>query len=184
MEMNLSTILTVEEFITNSVCEIEMKRKSGPENFFLPQNRVWVVPGYQREIRWKAINVETLFENIYNSEKFLGTILISKTSDTRFEIIDGQQRITVLLLFINALEKTGNVRSIDLCEYYNETLESFDKMLEYGFDEKRMRENGILEECTEKDILDQCDALKEIWDTLVRCVNDVVPRRRTSVLYH
>lgn len=80
MEMNLSTILTVEEFITNSVCEIEMKRKSGPENFFLPQNRVWVVPGYQREIRWKAINVETLFENIYNSEKFLGTILISKTS--------------------------------------------------------------------------------------------------------
>lgn len=182
MEMNLSTILTVEEFITNSVCEIEMKRKSGPENFFLPQNRVWVVPGYQREIRWKAINVETLFENIYNSEKFLGTILISKTSDTRFEIIDGQQRITVLLLFINALEKTGNVRSIDLCEYYNETLESFDKMLEYGFDEKRMRENGILEECTEKDILDQCDALKEIWDTLVRCVNDVVPRRRTSLL--
>lgn len=180
--MNLSTILTVEEFITNSVCEIEMKRKSGPENFFLPQNRVWVVPGYQREIRWKAINVETLFENIYNSEKFLGTILISKTSDTRFEIIDGQQRITVLLLFINALEKTGNVRSIDLCEYYNETLESFDKMLEYGFDEKRMRENGILEECTEKDILDQCDALKEIWDTLVRCVNDVVPRRRTSLL--
>ena len=182
MEMNLSTILTVEEFITNSVCEIEMKRKSGPENFFLPQNRVWVVPGYQREIRWKAINVETLFENIYNSEKFLGTILISKTSDTRFEIIDGHQRITVLLLFINALEKTGNVRSIDLCEYYNETLESFDKMLEYGFDEKRMRENGILEECTEKDILDQCDALKEIWDTLVRCVNDVVPRRRTSLL--
>lgn len=182
MEMNLSTILTVEEFITNSVCEIEMKRKRGPEKFFLPQNRVWVVPGYQREIRWKAINVETLFENIYNSEKFLGTILISKTSDTRFEIIDGQQRITVLLLFINALEKTGNVRSIDLCEYYNETLESFDKMLEYGFDEKRMRENGILEECTEKDILDQCDALKEIWDTLVRCVNDVVPRRRTSLL--
>lgn len=55
-------------------------------------------------------------------------------------------------------------------------------MLEYGFDEKRMRENGILEECTEKDILDQCDALKEIWDTLVRCVNDVVPRRRTSLL--
>ena len=159
-----------------------MKRKRGPEKFFLPQNRVWVVPGYQREIRWKAINVETLFENIYNSEKFLGTILISKTSDTRFEIIDGQQRITVLLLFINALEKTGNVRSIDLCEYYNETLESFDKMLEYGFDEKRMRENGILEECTEKDILDQCDALKEIWDTLVRCVNDVVPRRRTSLL--
>ena len=87
----------------------------------------------------------------------------------------------MLLLFINALEKTGNVRSIDLCEYYNETLESFDKMLEYGFDEKRMRENGILEECTEKDILDQCDALKEIWDTLVRCVNDVVPRRSIPV---
>ena len=118
MEMNLSTILTVEEFITNSVCEIEMKRKSGTEKFFLPENRVWVVPGYQREIRWKAINVETLFENICNSEKFLGSILISKTSDTRFEIIDGQQRITVLLLFINALEKTGNVRSINLCEYY------------------------------------------------------------------
>ena len=98
MEMNLSTILTVEEFITNSVCEIEMKRKSGTEKFFLPENRVWVVPGYQREIRWKAINVETLFENICNSEKFLGSILISKTSDTRFEIIDGQQRITVLSL--------------------------------------------------------------------------------------
>ena len=49
MEMNLSTILTVEEFITNSVCEIEMKRKRGPEKFFLPQNRVWGVPGYQRD---------------------------------------------------------------------------------------------------------------------------------------
>ncbi len=182
MEMNLSTILTVEEFITNSVCEIEMKRKSGTEKFFLPENRVWVVPGYQREIRWKAINVETLFENICNSEKFLGSILISKTSDTRFEIIDGQQRITVLLLFINALEKTGNVRSINLCEYYNETLESFGEMLECGFDEKRMCEKGILEECTKKDILDQRNALKEIWDTLERCIEDVSPRKRATLL--
>lgn len=182
MEMNLSTILTVEEFLTNETYEMALQ-KDGNESvlFSLPKNRTLIIPGYQREIRWKRKNVEILFENIEESDKFLGSILISKKDDMRYEVIDGQQRITVLLLFLYALISTNSVPKIELCNYSNETIKSFEKMRQYGFDESRLRTDGLYDECVSDDILDQRAALKEIWDTLNDCISEVSARKRKTL---
>lgn len=182
MEMNLSTILTVEEFLANGTYEMSLKT-TGDETFYfrLPKGRTLIIPGYQREIRWKKKNVEVLFENIEESNKFLGSILISKKDEMNFEVIDGQQRITVLLLFLYALINTKNVPSIDLCQYSNETIKSFQKMLRCNFDENCLKAEDLYEECIKEDILDQRQALKEIWDTLNECIAGVNPRKRKSL---
>ncbi len=85
------------------------------------------VPSFQREYIWKAQNVETMLNDIWNefdrqnnrrndkpAEYFLGSIVVcpSENDPGTLDLIDGQQRMTTLFLMLCAvrdfLEKTGN----------------------------------------------------------------------------
>lgn len=73
------------------------------------KNYQFIIPSYQRPYVWDSINIEDLLNNIEQAFKnrenhyFIGTTLSSKTSskkdDSIYELIDGQQRITTLMLF-------------------------------------------------------------------------------------
>lgn len=76
--------------------------------------RTFNIPVYQRNYDWKNIQCERLFKDIENIaisnneiEHFLGTIVfvVEKTlpTFTEYILIDGQQRITSIMLFIKAL---------------------------------------------------------------------------------
>lgn len=82
-------------------------------------NIVWVkdlldcrlsVPDYQRPYKWSAKSALTLFNDIYQSheknvrEYRLGTIILYQNNENGFEIVDGQQRITTLLILLYALD--------------------------------------------------------------------------------
>lgn len=79
-------------------------------------DKIYVIPEYQRPYRWGPIECDTLWTDIKNffmdkknsedapKEYFIGTIVTCKEEGNKNEInvIDGQQRITSLLLLLRA----------------------------------------------------------------------------------
>lgn len=70
----------------------------------------YVIPPYQRAYSWTENECEELFEdlkNAYYTNKnegcFLGNIILSTTNRDDFEVIDGQQRLTTLIMFLKVL---------------------------------------------------------------------------------
>lgn len=67
------------------------------------------VPKYQRSYAWEKQNVRELYEDIQeayetNSTHYIGTIVLAKTdSKDIYNIVDGQQRITTIIIFINGI---------------------------------------------------------------------------------
>lgn len=79
-------------------------------------NRVFQVPIYQRNYSWEKKQCEDLWDDLLylNPEKrhYFGTILLKATDEVKtrghtkfkvFELIDGQQRITTILILLNEL---------------------------------------------------------------------------------
>ncbi|MBQ4547529.1 MAG: DUF262 domain-containing protein [Oscillospiraceae bacterium] len=77
----------------------------------------FLIPDYQRPYAWGENECLTLWEDIFsfafpdndkdkfnssNDEYFLGPIVTFKNDDGKMEIIDGQQRLTTLMLFLRA----------------------------------------------------------------------------------
>lgn len=83
---------------------------------FDPDSKVvFEIPKYQREYTWGAREWEALFDDLIENDDgyFLGSIIcINSATDAinapKFEVVDGQQRLTTLSLFLAALYTTLN----------------------------------------------------------------------------
>lgn len=70
---------------------------------------IYNVPIYQRNYSWKPSNIEDLFNDIRNENRgyYIGNILITPSEveepSIRFDVVDGQQRLTTIALFFLAL---------------------------------------------------------------------------------
>lgn len=74
--------------------------------------RFFDIPKYQRGFAWERTHVRDLYEDVVesietNSEHYLGTLVLSQNphEDDHYYIVDGQQRITTITLFVNELIK-------------------------------------------------------------------------------
>lgn len=84
----------------------------------------YIIPDFQRPYSWEVEHCEKLWEDIldfYNEKKtnedkyFLGNIVMHPQEDS-YVVIDGQQRLTTLLLLIKALHlKAGTVKALEEC---------------------------------------------------------------------
>ena len=70
----------------------------------------YVIPTYQRPYSWEYDECLQLYEDIRdayvaNEDYFIGNIVVAKSNadKNRLEVIDGQQRLTTLLLLIKVL---------------------------------------------------------------------------------
>lgn len=64
------------------------------------------IPKYQRAYTWSPHEWEALYDDIGENDSgyFMGSIIcISPKNENNFEVIDGQQRITTLCLFLTAI---------------------------------------------------------------------------------
>lgn len=95
---------------------IEVNKLSVKELLATGKKKKFVIPEYQRPYAWTEEQIQTLFddlvefaENTQGQEEeesyFLGTIVSYENEDKEQEIIDGQQRITSLFLFLRAIYK-------------------------------------------------------------------------------
>lgn len=89
----------------------------------------FVIPSYQRAYSWRvgkdgrAGQVDMYLNDIIdqpdNSSYFLGHYLFEKTQGNRYELIDGQQRLTTTVIFMSCLVKELRKREIVRFEYNN-----------------------------------------------------------------
>ncbi len=79
-------IASVKEIFLNTVTDSVWKKEKSLK-----------IPLYQREYEWDKSNVADLVLDILNRDKFLGMIILDEKDDC-YEISDGQQRLTTILL--------------------------------------------------------------------------------------
>ena len=99
--------------------ELNVSKKSVFNLLAEMQTRRFVIPDYQRPYKWDLEKCDILWQDVtsfyeeqqaHESEYFLGTIVTCKKSEEEassndVEVIDGQQRITSLLLLLRAFYK-------------------------------------------------------------------------------
>lgn len=87
------------------------------KSLFSDSKSDFLIPDYQRPYAWQIAECQTLWEDTFSfaipendyqkfksgDEYFLGPIVTFKNSDGKLEIIDGQQRLTTLMLLLRAL---------------------------------------------------------------------------------
>ncbi|WP_436490332.1 DUF262 domain-containing protein [Chitinophaga sp. ARDCPP14] len=84
----------------------------------------FVVPDYQREYVWQAdIHVAQFFQDIIDefnpnsgkqSNYFIGSTIIVKREDGAFDVVDGQQRLTTIVISLCAIRYS--LQQLDMCD--------------------------------------------------------------------
>lgn len=73
------------------------------------KTRRFRVPAYQRSFAWEPEHVQALLADIHEAikskekEYFLGSIVVTGPVERRYEVVDGQQRLTSVSLLISAI---------------------------------------------------------------------------------
>lgn len=133
----------------------------------LEKGRRYIIPGYQREIKWNDRLVQMLVDDLTKGDKFLGTIALSSSKIGEYEVMDGQQRLTVIRMFIKYLNsKVSPDKQIGpLCELTNATFPYLDEALRYDFDYELIKERNmeLYENIIRIDVLEQKEDLRKIW---------------------
>ncbi|MBQ9896027.1 MAG: DUF262 domain-containing protein, partial [Synergistaceae bacterium] len=86
-------------------------------DLFKDRESDFLIPDYQRPYEWDDEECQTLWDDIFafafpddnylnfddnNDEYFLGPIVVFKNERNKLEVIDGQQRLTTLMLLLRA----------------------------------------------------------------------------------
>lgn len=112
----------------------------------------FLIPDYQRPYAWGEAECQTLWDDIFafafpendytrfNSEEdeyFLGPIVTFKNSNGKLEIIDGQQRLTTLMLLLRAFfSKFGNMKDANAISTSDDIAKCIWKTDEFGNPDK------------------------------------------------
>lgn len=89
----------------------------------------FIIPSYQRAYSWRVgkdgrigqveMYLNDIIDQPDSSNYFLGHYLFEKTPRNRYELIDGQQRLTTTVIFMSCLVKELRKRGIESFEYNN-----------------------------------------------------------------
>ncbi|HRH54964.1 MAG TPA: DUF262 domain-containing protein, partial [Chitinophagales bacterium] len=88
---------------SNDVTELTIKNLFNGTDHYL-------IPPYQRNYAWREPEISQLIQDIIDKSKltdkknyYIGTLVIYRRSDGKYEVIDGQQRLTTLSLLMMVL---------------------------------------------------------------------------------
>lgn len=112
----------------------------------------FLIPDYQRPYAWGEAECQTLWDDIFafafpendysrfksdEDEYFLGSIVTFKNGDGKLEIIDGQQRLTTLMLLLRAFfSKFGNMKDANAISTSDDIAKCIWKTDEFGNPDK------------------------------------------------
>lgn len=165
----LGTVCSVEEFLSDRDIKINILDKAKLEEIYdLSAGRKYVIPEYQREVRWKKENIIQLVGDLKNRSQFLGNIILALKENNVYEIIDGQQRITSLIMLNHYLEVTyGHKLSVikQVCSFENESFCGFNKLLESNFNISNLLQEER-EDIEASDFFHQTKQYLELWNAL------------------
>jgi hypothetical protein len=87
--------------------EDKLDAKTRAIGSLLAQEFFFRVPEYQRPFSWETDNFDDLVEDIVNANKeqdyFLGTVVLHHRAKGHYDVVDGQQRLTSLMILLACL---------------------------------------------------------------------------------
>ncbi|MBD5161127.1 MAG: DUF262 domain-containing protein [Oscillibacter sp.] len=142
---------------------IEPKLQKIGDYLRLEENAVFMIPEYQRAYSWGTENCDKLWQDIVDfvgsdskDRYFFGTIIVNcQDNDTKYGLIDGQQRTTTFLLLLKALLVNVNIA------IQNTANDADSASLRRGLQERRRRIMQILYKVEAEDISDEPDREKD-----------------------
>ena len=129
----------------------------------LKKGTVFTIPEYQRAYSWNVDNCDKLWQNIHDYVEsdskdgyFFGTIIVNcQKNDTKYGLIDGQQRTITFLLLLKALLVKINIAIGDTAN------DEDSAPLRRGLQERRRRIMNILYRAEAEDISDEPNQAKD-----------------------
>ena len=168
----IGTVIEIDNFLSPKEQSIVIQEQPTGR---LDSNRTYIIPSFQREIRWDEEQIVELINNIGAGAKFLGNVILSEIKRENgnsqslkdYEIIDGQQRITTLLMILRFIQcKYGEDLNVsrDLCPLKIQSFEGFSTLYENAFS----KESAQLERVKETDDLGQIPHYLHMWDVICK----------------
>lgn len=170
MSRIIGTIINLKKFFSNLDAELIAEGEKGKSKAFsLKKDRKYIIPSFQRELRWEKKQVIELIRDISESDKFLGNIILDSELDKNsFLIIDGQQRITILYMILDFLKKKfgEDIDILNNCELVTENFTTFNilKNNNYSIDDINENNLRILEE---GDLYSQKKKYVELYEEII-----------------
>lgn len=191
MERIIGTIITVKDLYKNEDTEIRFGQNEENSSIKLKKGRKYEIPLFQREIRWEKSHLLTLITDVVKNPKFLGNIILTKKADGNFEILDGQQRTTVIYLLLLFLKEKYKERftEIEACPLQIQSFKGFSKLYAAGFDESQCTSDDInkTDDYKQKNrylelwnhinsftVLDNPHKAKNFFDNLLKCELNII----------
>ena len=148
----------------------------------------YVIPRYQRAYAWEDKEIVQLIDDINDSvgDYYIGSLVVAKVKgrEERYEVVDGQQRLTTLYLLLNYLVshnglegEVGKTLSFDCRPNSNYTLEHVQDLLS---DEKSLIGD---EDRLEQSILNGIKAIDQKFMLGAIDVDAFVERLKMVILY-
>ena len=91
-----STIVTI-----NNLLKLDFE--SSFSDFIQSQKQLMAIPDYQREYKWEKSKIKTFVDNVMQRSKFLGIITVEAPISNFLSLVDGQQRLTTIILMLAQL---------------------------------------------------------------------------------
>lgn len=164
----VGTVIDVKRLYGNAKAEI--KFENGTEQIrliSLKENRVYKVPFFQREIRWTKENLTTLINDVEKNPKFLGNLIFTKDDEGNYDILDGQQRSTIILLLLQYIRKKygHRIEVFPTCKLEICSFSGFNKLYDTAFDLSSLSEHEI-EEIKASDDYKQMVRYQCLWNEI------------------
>lgn len=170
MDQIIGTVIEIGNFLSPEAQSIIIQDQFTQE---LDSNRTYIIPDFQREIRWDEEQIVELINNIGAGAKFLGNVILSETKRKNgdhqslkdYEIIDGQQRITTLLMILRFIQyKYGEDLNVsgNFCPLEIQSFEGFSTLYKNAFSS----ESSQLENVKKTDDLNQIPHYLYMWNAI------------------
>ncbi|RGY62270.1 DUF262 domain-containing protein [[Clostridium] symbiosum] len=91
-----STIITINNLL-------HLNFDNNFQSFLQSKKYLLSIPDYQREYKWDKTKVKTFALDIFSKSKFLGIITTEVSDKNYLSVVDGQQRLTAIMLIFTAL---------------------------------------------------------------------------------
>lgn len=179
MELN-STVVTLRNLLS-------LHFESGFQDYLQAPKIYFSIPDYQREYKWEKPKIKTFVSNVMQRSKFLGIITTEVSNEPYLSIVDGQQRLTTIMLMLawlyNACAEEGETETqqeiLRLTTFQAEGNQRFklDNASVGEYLHLMTDERGCsrikLEINSEEDIFKQADQFDEAWNTIDEAASDI-----------
>lgn len=170
----IGTIVSVNEFLNNDKIDIYVRDKKGDSCtvFTLKDSRKYIIPAYQRELRWNEKQIHELIYDVVNGKLFLGNFIISEKTVgeiNEYEIIDGQQRITSLRMIVKYIfenhDNPSAISKYDLCNLEVKSFKDFTKLEKKSFTITQAEKETF----SITDDYHQINSYIKLWEIISKC---------------